>query len=226
MAGPVHLTAGQRSSLAGDGYLLVPSLLGDAAIGRMRSRLEELVRDTVAAWAENPSLDEHEGAVSADLDRADPVFAPCHQHPLLADAATAVLGASWHSGGLSLRAPIPGCGHQGLHPDFWPGHRTRGPWQVLAAMWCVSAFTADNGPLRVIPGSHRVAEPPVDMEHGYATGMGPHPREVKVTAPAGSVILFNSAALWHSGTLNYSPAPRMAVTAYFAPGPTSDKTDE
>jgi hypothetical protein len=23
--------------------------------------------------------------------------------------------------GLSLRAPLPGCGHQGLHPDFFPG---------------------------------------------------------------------------------------------------------
>ena len=185
----------------------------------MRSQLELLVRQTVAAWAEDPSLDAQEGAVQADLDRADPDFSPCHQHHLLADAATAVLGTGWHVSGLRLRAPIPGCGHQGLHPDFYPGHRTDGPWQVLATMWCVSAFTADNGPLRVIPGSHGVASPPIDMEHGYATGMGPHLREVKLVAPAGSVILFNSAALWHSGTLNYSPAPRLAVTAYYAPGP-------
>ena len=38
-------------------------------------------------------------------------------------------------------------------------------------------------------------------------------------APAGSVIMFNSADLWHSGTFNYSPAPRLAVTAGFSPGP-------
>jgi hypothetical protein len=25
--------------------------------------------------------------------------------------------------------------------------------------------------------------------------------------------MFNSADLWHSGTFNYSPAPRLAVTA-------------
>jgi hypothetical protein len=79
-------------------------------------------------------------------------------------------------------------------------------------------FTRDSGPLRVIPGSHRRSEPPIDMEHGYATGMGPHPDEVKIIAPAGSVILFNSADLWHSGTFNYTPAARLALTAHFAPG--------
>jgi ectoine hydroxylase-related dioxygenase (phytanoyl-CoA dioxygenase family) len=47
--------------------------------------------------------------------------------------------------------------------------------------------------------------------------MGPYPDEVKIVAPAGSVILFNSADLWHSGTFNYSPAPRLAVTAGFGP---------
>jgi ectoine hydroxylase-related dioxygenase (phytanoyl-CoA dioxygenase family) len=48
--------------------------------------------------------------------------------------------------------------------------------------------------------------------------MGPHPDEVKVVAPAGSVIMFKGADLWHSGALNYSPAPRLAVTAGFNPG--------
>jgi ectoine hydroxylase-related dioxygenase (phytanoyl-CoA dioxygenase family) len=42
--------------------------------------------------------------------------------------------------------------------------------QCLAAMWCVTPFTRDSGPLRVIPASHRRAEPPIEMEHGYATG--------------------------------------------------------
>jgi ectoine hydroxylase-related dioxygenase (phytanoyl-CoA dioxygenase family) len=40
----------------------------------------------------------------------------------------------------------------------------------------------------------------------------------RVVAPAGSVIMFNSADLWHSGMLNYGPAPRLAVTAGFNPG--------
>ncbi len=212
----VALTSRQRRYLQDRGYLVVRSLLDQTVLARIRDRLEELVRQAVAAWAEEPSLDTTEGCVTVEFDVADPDIAPCHQHPLLADAATTVLGDAWCVSGLDLRAPIPGCGEQGLHPDF-EERRPEGPWQVLAAMWCVTPFTRDNGPLRVIPGSHRRSEPPIDMQHGYATGMGPHPDEVKIIAPAGSVILFNSADLWHSGTFNYTPSARLALTAHFAP---------
>jgi hypothetical protein len=215
--GGVHLSAQQRRSLEGDGYLLVPSLLDDTVIARMTSRLTEMVRQSVAAWAADPAPDIIEpGVVYAKLGLADPDFAPCCNHPLLPEAATAVLGPDWHLDALSLRAPLPGCGHQGLHPDF-EQRRTEGRWQTLSAMWCITAFTPDNGPLRIIPGSHRVSEPPIDML-AFGSGMGPHPDEVKIVAPSGSVIMFNSADLWHSGTFNYSPAPRLAVTAGFGPG--------
>jgi hypothetical protein len=39
---------------------------------------------------------------------------------------------------------------------------------------------------------------------------------VKLIAPAGSLVLFNSASLWHSGTLNYGPGLRLAVTTYLS----------
>lgn len=212
-----QLSAQQRESLERDGYLMVPSLLAETVIARLAGRLSELVRQTVAAWDAGPSPQIVErGVVRARLGLADPEFAPCRDHPLLAEAAAAVLGPDWHLGALSLRAPLPGWGHQGLHPDF-DQRRTAGRWQTLSAMWCITAFTLDNGPLRVIPGSHRVSEPPIDTL-AFGSGMGPHPDEVKIAAPAGSVIMFNSADLWHSGTLNYSPAPRLAITAGFSPG--------
>jgi ectoine hydroxylase-related dioxygenase (phytanoyl-CoA dioxygenase family) len=215
-----RLSAQQRESLERDGYLLVSSVLVETVLVRIASRLEELVRQTVAAWAADPGRAVAEveagGVVHAKLDLTDPDFAPCCEHPLVAEAATAVLGRDWRLAGLSVRVPLPGSGHQGLHADF-AQRRTDGPWQTLSAMWCITAFTPDNGPLRVIPGSHRVSEPPIDME-AWGSGMGPHPDEVKIVAPAGSVILFNSADLWHSGTHNYSPAPRLAVTTGFGPG--------
>ena len=207
------LTAEQRESLERDGYLLVPSLLDELALAPIRARLDELVHQTLVAWDANPGEDvEERGAVSATLSLSDPDFALCSEHPLLAAAAAAMLGPDWHLGGLGLRAPLPGCGHQGLHPDYYPGHRAHGPWRSLAAMWCISAFTPENGPLRVIPGSHRIDRNPVDALP-IGCEMGPHPAEIKLVAPAGSVILFNNADLWHSGTFNYSPAPRLAVTA-------------
>jgi hypothetical protein len=134
--GAVQLNAQQRGSLERDGYLLVPSLLADTVIARMAGCLAELVRQTVAVWDADPAPDIVEpGVVHAKLELADPDFAPCRDHPLLAQSATAVLGSYWHLGALSLRAPPPGCGHQGLHPDF-EQRRTEGPWQTLSAMWC------------------------------------------------------------------------------------------
>jgi ectoine hydroxylase-related dioxygenase (phytanoyl-CoA dioxygenase family) len=212
------LTAEQRDSLKRDGYLLVPSLLDESDLAPMRARLDELVQQTLASWDADPAQDVEEGGVvTAELGLSGPDFAPFRDHPLLAEAATWLLSLTWHLAGLGLRAPLPGCGHQGLHPDYFPGHHTRGPWRSLSAMWCISAFTPDNGPLRVIPGSHRVDRNPADdLPRGCE--MGPHPAEVKIVAPAGSVILFNNADLWHSGTFNYSPAPRLAVTAAFRRG--------
>lgn len=207
------LTRQQRESLDCDGYLLVPSVLDERALAPIRARLAELVHQTLVAWDADPAEDvEERGVVHAKLGLSDRDFAPCRDHPLLAEAATAMLGPAWHLAGLELRAPLPGCGHQGLHPDYFPGHRTHGPWRSLSAMWCVSAFTSDNGALRVIPGSHRVDRNPVDALP-LGCEMGPHPAEVRLDAPAGSLILFNGADLWHSGTFNYSPAPRLAVTA-------------
>lgn len=206
MATPTRLAAQQRRHLKDDGYLLVPSLLDPGDLARIAARLAEHVRLTVATWAEDPSLDTHGGAVTTRFDLDDPGLAPCYQHPLAADAAAIVLADGWHLQGLGLRAPIPGSGEQGLHQDF--AERGTGPtWQALSAMWCISEFTRDNGPLRVIPGSHLASEPPIDIKHGYGTAMGPHPDEVKIIAPAGSVIFFNSPDLWHSGTFNYTPPP-------------------
>ncbi|MBO0831985.1 MAG: phytanoyl-CoA dioxygenase family protein [Actinobacteria bacterium] len=218
MAVQARLTPRQRRFLVDQGYLVVRSQLEPAVLAPIRDRLETVVRNTVAAWAEDPSLDTTEACVVAEFEPDDPGFAPCYQHPLLADAATLVLGETWFVHGLELRAPIPGAGEQGLHPDY-AERRVTGPWQALSAMWCLTAFTRDSGPLRVIPGSHRRAEPPIDTEHGYATGMGPHPDEVKIIAPAGSLILFNAADLWHSGTFNYTPAARLALTVHMAGHP-------
>jgi len=206
------LTAEQEESLERDGYLMVPSLLDEIVLAPMRSRLDQLLHQTLESWDAEPAQDvEERGVVHAILGLSDPAFASCCKHPLLAEAAAAMLGPAWHAGGLELRAPLPGCGHQGLHPDYFPGHQTCGPWRSVSAMWCISAFTTDNGPLRVIPGSHRVERNPAD-DLPLGCEMGPHPAEVKVVAPAGSVIFFNNADLWHSGTFNYSPTPRLAVT--------------
>ena len=98
------LIAEQRESLERDGYLLVPSLLDEIVLAPMRARLDELVYQTLLAWDADPAHDvEERGVVHANLGLPDPDFAPCREHPLLAEAAVAVLGPHWHLGGLELR---------------------------------------------------------------------------------------------------------------------------
>jgi hypothetical protein len=102
------LSAGHRESLERDGYLLVPSLLDESVLAPMRARLDELVYQTLVAWDAEPGQDVEERGVVHATGLSDPDFAPCREHPLLAEAAAAPLGPDWHLRGLELRPPLPG----------------------------------------------------------------------------------------------------------------------
>jgi ectoine hydroxylase-related dioxygenase (phytanoyl-CoA dioxygenase family) len=72
-------------------------------------------------------------------------------------------------------------------------------------------FTAENGSLRVVPGSHRFGRKPEDV---LANPRLPHPDEVLVTGRAGDVAVMNSH-LWHGGTANRTDRPRLAMHAFY-----------
>lgn len=81
VAAIVPLKPRQRRHLQDQGYLVVRSLLDPAVLTPISNRLKELVRQTVAAWADEPSLDTNAGCVMAEFDVADPGFAPCCRPP-------------------------------------------------------------------------------------------------------------------------------------------------
>ena len=62
-----------------------------------------------------------------------------------------------------------------------------------------------------MPGSNRSGKMPKDV---MADPKDPHPDEVLLTAPAGTVVIFNSHT-WHGGTLNRTDHPRRAMHSYF-----------
>ena len=55
--------------------------------------------------------------------------------------------------------------------------------------------------------------------------LDPHPDEVKLVAPVGTVIVFNSH-LWHGGTLNASPVRRRAMHSAFVRRDQEQQTDQ
>jgi ectoine hydroxylase-related dioxygenase (phytanoyl-CoA dioxygenase family) len=72
-------------------------------------------------------------------------------------------------------------------------------------------FTADNGSLRVVPGSHRRRRLP---QQELADPFVDHPDQVLVTGRAGTVVIVNAHA-WHAGTANHTPRSRTAVHAFY-----------
>jgi ectoine hydroxylase-related dioxygenase (phytanoyl-CoA dioxygenase family) len=122
---------------------------------------------------------------------------------------------------LNGRNPAKGMGQQALHSDVTRLHP--GDWRLVNTMIMVDDLTDDNGPTRLVPGSHKL--PPLNVPDGNLVGatrpeltdeerslqpidsFAEHPREVKVTGSAGSVCVINGC-IWHGGTRNRSGAQR------------------
>jgi ectoine hydroxylase-related dioxygenase (phytanoyl-CoA dioxygenase family) len=109
---------------------------------------------------------------------------------------------------VAYRGPRPGYGAQALHADDLPIAAAEA-YRAATAIVPLVDFTERNGPTRVVPGSH------LEPLHDAATEPGrPHPRGRRVTARAGSAIVFNGH-LWHSGTKNTSGERRDALQIVF-----------
>ena len=136
-------------------------------------------------------------------------------------AASAYLLGEIKVHGANLRDPVKGYGHQDLHVDV--PKKFADDWWVVNSMIMLDDMTRDNGPTRVVPGSHHWApinvpyvnigdwEPqPLTPEEAARIPKdlsAPYPGEVLVEAPAGSAIICNSS-MWHAGTLKKTDAPR------------------
>lgn len=122
-----------------------------------------------------------------------------------------VLGNDYKLSSLNARSANPNNRTtQPLHADMGAIPDERGFW-VCNCVWMLDDFTADNGALRVIPGSHRWNRLPQDDLDDL---QAPHPQEQLVTGPAGSLIVLN-AHTWHGGTANRTDKSRTAIHAFF-----------
>jgi len=196
-----------KERLDRDGYAPLAGVLSDEQVRRMRARLAELM----AAEGDRAGIEVHQEAGTdrlADLVNKDPVFEVCFTDPRVLACIAHVLG-EFKLSSLNSRAALPGQGRQALHAEGGPARP--GPYQVCNSIWLLDDFTTDNGATRVVPGSHRLTVP---VREVMADPAAAHPYEVKLTGPAGTVVVFNSH-LWHGGTLNRTSRQRRAVHSYF-----------
>ncbi|SDB50304.1 phytanoyl-CoA dioxygenase family protein [Bauldia litoralis] len=213
------LSATQKKQLDDEGYFIVENVLSAGEIGAMRDAFEQIH----AAEAEEGG---HEVHVEPGARRVSNIFNKttafdrCLAIPEVLAASAYTLGEiKLH--GANLRDPVKGYGQQDLHVDV--PKKFDGDWWVVNSMIMFDDMTLENGPTRIVPGSHHWApinvpvvnigdwepEPlsPEDAARVPKDLGAPYPGELLVEAPAGSAIICNSS-MWHSGTLKTGDAPR------------------
>lgn len=96
---------------------------------------------------------------------------------------------------------------QALHHDEGYVSAPAPPYAVTGvALWLLDDFTPENGATGIVPGSHVVLGPPPTAADNE--------RAEPITAPAGSVIVWNGRVL-HRARENLTSRPRIAVLAYY-----------
>jgi ectoine hydroxylase-related dioxygenase (phytanoyl-CoA dioxygenase family) len=147
----------------------------------------------------------------ANLGNKGAIFREVVLWPPLLAGVRQVLGDDFKISSLNARSVNAHCDLvQPLHTDMGAVADSRGYW-VCNSVWMLDDFTAENGAIRLIPGSHRWPRRPQDV---LADPTAPHPDEILITGRRGTVVVMN-AHLWHGGTANRTPRTRTAFHAFF-----------
>jgi ectoine hydroxylase-related dioxygenase (phytanoyl-CoA dioxygenase family) len=220
--GASELSAEQKRRLDEDGFVIVEDVISKAQAIRMGEEFERLH----AAEKDTGGKEVH---VEPGARRLSNIFNKSSVFDPLLAIGPALAAAHYLLGeikvhGANIRDPDRGHGQQQLHVDV--PKKFDDDWWLVNAMILFDDMTLDNGPTRVIPGSHRWApiNVPVvnqgDWEPGPLAAAdrarvpddlnAPYPGEVLLTAPAGAAVIMNSSG-WHSGTLKKNDQPRRLI---------------
>ena len=207
-----------------EGFCVIPELLDPAQLQRQREAL--------APWVDGGPMGRNvfEGTrthrIYAMLAK-DPAFADLVAHPVSLAWAEHYLGQSCLLSACLAIHLQPGESAQPWHTD--DGHTSLTPPHDLlgvSTFWALDDTTLENGATEVLPGSHRWSEtefPGVLRDQDFATGEdvagdpGSHPDAVKVTMPAGSLMIARGD-LWHRGGANRSDTARCLITPQYCAG--------
>ena len=216
------MTKAERDALDTDGYFVREAVFSRAECSAMTAAFDRLAAQEGDQGGHEVHVEPTARRVSNIFNKSD-AFDACLEIPVLLAASRYLLG-DFKVHGANLREPLKGGGHQDLHVDV--PKRFPGDWWVSNAIIAFDDITPDNGPPRVVPGSHHWAplnvpyvnqgdwepEPlgPEDLARVPDDLSAPYPGEVKLIAPAGSVAVINSS-LWHAGTVNVSGGRRRVL---------------
>ena len=216
---PNTLTEAQTRQFDELGYFIVENVLSPEDCEKMRNAFERIHAAESEKGGHEVHVEPGARRISNIFNKTD-AFDKCLWVPeVLAAAAHALGEIKVH--GANMRDPRTGHGDQDLHTDT--PKKFADDWWVVNAMIMFDDMTLDNGPTRIVPGSHHWAplnvpyvnigdwEPgpvaPVEEARVPKDLSAPYPGEVLVEAPAGSAIICNSS-MWHAGTVKKTDRPR------------------
>lgn len=204
------MTAEEREQLDTAGYVVVENFLDTHLLEETRDKVEELY----AQEGENAGAEfrkEPEARRLANLVDKGGIFERLVAIPRILELVRHVLGSKFKLSSFNARSANPHSKEaQPLHVDAGALPDASGFW-VCNTIWLLDDFTPDNGATRVIPGSQNWGKLPQDE---MADPAQPHPEEVLLLAPAGSVVVMNTHA-WHGGTANRTANHRSALHAFY-----------
>jgi ectoine hydroxylase-related dioxygenase (phytanoyl-CoA dioxygenase family) len=203
------MTEQQQRQLDDEGYLVLEDAMGESLLTELRTRIHAIFAEEGARAGSEFRTEEHAHRLANLVDKGD-VFRRAIVLPAVIDCVRHVVHDVKFSS-LNARSADPNTDvGQPLHVDMSAIPDAQGYW-VCNTIWMLDDFTLDNGPTRMIPGSHKWGTRPQDvLEDPYA----PHPAEIYLTGTAGTIAVMN-AHMWHGGTANRTAAPRLAMHAFY-----------
>lgn len=219
------LTNAEFDAYQENGFIVVENVLDAATLGRLRSVVDEIVAAAAGVTAHN-SVYDLEPSHTPETPRVRRVKTPHKVHPIFWDIVRqpkltsilrTLLGPNVRLHGSKLNMKLPHCGAAvEWHQDwaFYPHTND----DVLAVGVMLDDIDEDNGPLLVLPGTHRMDKIWDHHQDGRFCGaMNPastpdldYSRAVACTGKAGSVS-FHHVRLVHGSAQNTSDKPRQLL---------------
>ncbi|OAI48362.1 phytanoyl-CoA dioxygenase [Planctomycetaceae bacterium SCGC AG-212-F19] len=205
------LSPEEQRQLDDAGYVVLENFMDAGLLDNLRGRIDELFREE-GERAGGEFKQEPGSRRLANLVDKGAIFGAVVALPRLQPYIAHVLGPEYKLSSVNVRSVNPFADDaQPLHADMGAIADARGYW-VCNSVWMIDDFTADNGPIRMVPGSHRWGKLPQEV---LSDPKALHPDEVLLTGKAGTVVVMN-AHMWHGGTGNRTGNARTAMHVFFA----------
>jgi hypothetical protein len=203
------LSAREIHDLDEIGFVILPNFFPEL-LAPLRARLDEIFAEEGERAGFEFKPEPGSRRLANLVDKGE-IFRQVIGHLRLLPYVRHVLGDQFKLSSLNARSVNPFWKEsQPLHADMAAIADDRGFW-VCNTVWMIDDITAENGPIRAIPGSHHWRKLPADV---LPDPLAPHEGEVLVTGEAGTLAVMN-AHLWHGGLGNYTPHSRTALHAFY-----------